>query len=211
MLKRGFFRNPGMFLSWELKDNHPAALVNRIADAGFKWIVHQYGDPVYWPGQYAVEMARETCWKRGLYWGGWSVGVNQELLEMNRPNFWVFNVETDYTDYSATLRSIRLRHPLLPLGVVTDCGLTPAPFIRYNVKCLPECYQQDPDPQNHTPERMVARAKELGWRVVFPVLGVYHNFPLSDYRRAGDGWSVYLEGGMQPADWDTARKWNSAQ
>lgn len=210
-MTRSLFHLPGLFLAWELKDGaSPAALVDRAAACGFRWVVQEYGDPTTAPAASEVALLRQRCHMRGMLYGGWSVGVNVPLLEQAAANFWVFNVETDETDYSIRIGRFRAAHPLYPLGVVTDCGIDARPFVAGNVKCLPECYAEDSDPENHTPARMVARAHELGWREVFPVLGVYHEQPLSSYTLAGDGWSVYLDADMSDDDWRTAAGWNAA-
>jgi len=204
----GVFRYPGMFFGWGIKsgDLDPVQAVNQCADAGFGWVAQEFGDSANEPSPDQITQMRATCHARGLHWAMWEVApTSLERMLAVRPNMWILNVEAP-GDYDSLLADFRLRFPLLPAAVITNGDLDPRPFITRNIKIIPECYQQDD--AGATPERMTALSREMGWRLSFPCLGVYHEYPLANYVRAGDGYSIYLAEEMQVTDWALARQWN---
>ena len=166
------FHTPGLFLAWGLKggDLQPESLANRAADAGFKWVCQEFGDPNTEPNADVIARLRASCHARGIQFGIWEVTPRAlDRLNAIKPNFWVLNVEDDYFDYGPLLSEFRATHPRLEAGVITNCGLNADPFIAHNVKAIPEAYTQD-NP-NATPQNMVNRCHEMGWKVAFPCLG----------------------------------------
>jgi hypothetical protein len=207
-----FFAQPGIFLAWGLLGGEdPKTLVDHVADAGFKWIAQEFGDPTTQPSAAEISALRAECHARGVYYGIWQNRPRDlSILTAQTPNFWILNVESDGYDYSALIQEFRNAHPLLPAAVITngDPIINFKPFIAANIKAIPEAYQnQDP---NTTPQNMVNLMKGFGYTYVFPALGVYDGYPLSSYSRAGDGYSVYLYEGMTDADLVTAHSWNVA-
>lgn len=206
---KSVFSEPGLFFTDGLKSVlwQPENIIDQAADSGFKWVTQEIGDPATQPDDTVLDRMKGACRNRGLKWGIWE-DKPRSLDNFNKysPDLWILNVEDDYFDYGPLLRSFRLRNLLTPAGVVTNCGLNQKPFIRWNIKAMPEAYQQDP--AHLTPATMVARCKQMGWRKVFPVLGMYHAYPLANYVLAGDGYSIYITEGMQTDDWLTAVNWN---
>jgi hypothetical protein len=199
-----FFAQPGVFLAWGLRVGQWSAeqIAQKAVDAGFKWLALECPDEE----DYVLEL-RQACGRHHLYFGIWEVTpTSLDVLERTKPNFWILNVESPGVQYETLLPEFRAKHPLLPAAVVTNGDFDTAPFIKANVKAIPEAYVVD-NPQA-TPAAMVYRMRQQGYTYVFPCLGVYHDYPLANYRLAGNGWSVYSAEGMHDEDWTTAARWN---
>lgn len=186
----------------------PVELAQKMADSGLNWFAQEIGDSNTQPSDELISEFRSECHNYGLHWGIWEVSPRSlDNYHKYKPNFWLLNVESDFWDgYGSLLADFREEHPLLPAGVVTNCDFDAKPFIKYNIKCIPEAYQNVNS--NATPANMVFRAKQMGYKVVFPVLGVWGGYALSKYSRAGNGYSVYYPENMSDADWATAKIWN---
>lgn len=213
------FRFPGVFLTWGIRNAQwtPDAIAQKVHDHGFRWLAQEIGDPETEPPDAQIALLRAACHRLGLYFGTWEVSP-RNLVNFNRyrPNLWVIDAESDeWPGYDNLLTELRKKHPLLPVGVSTDTAIDHKVFIKHNVKVLPQAYQVAdsadlPPDDRHTPENMVGLCRRLGWRVVFPTLGAYHDYPLSDYALTWgndgvDGWSVYAAEMMTDADWLTAQ------
>jgi len=205
-----FFNQPGVWLGWGLRTGEWTGeeIAAKVAGAGFKWVCQEFGDPNTQPTPDEVAALRSACHTHGLYYGIWEVNPqNLDVLQAATPNFWGINLEHHDPIYATLLPEFRAIHPTLPACVITNDDFDPAPFIKANVRAVPEAYQ-NANPQA-TPAAMVQRTKGLGYTYVFPVLGVWNGYPLSSYVRAGDGYSVYIAEEMLEADWGTAKTWNT--
>lgn len=199
-----FFNLPGVFVDTGVVNNtwgDAEGLVSRCQASGVRWICLQVPDN----DDQVIAAVREAMKGRGMYFGIWEWNpTSLDLLNHVKPNFWVLNVEDRIAGANAAeiLPEFRAQHPKLPAGIVTNCDFgDPKPWLAANIRGLPEAYQND-NPQA-TPLNMAYRMRKLGWHYVFPVLGCYHDYPLSNYKLDGqvNGFSVYLAEGMNPPDW----------
>ena len=208
-----FFSQRGVFVAWGLRNGTFTAdqIAARVAGAKMKWITLQ--DP---ETDEEVLSLRTACRAHGLYFGISSASPSVDHLDRYRPNFYIANIETPFPA-APFVKAFRAKRPRLPAAVVTNFGGldTPAqckPWIDAKFACLTECYVND-NPLA-TPERMEFEAVRRGWpqASVFPCLGVYHDFPASNYTdilHSPRGPSIYLAEAMTPADWVTVTGWTT--
>lgn len=219
------FAEPGAFGAWGLANGQyaPAQLADLLKAHGFRWFCQQVGDPTVDPPDEKLAEMKAECHKRGLKYGVWEVDPKDaSAIGHHKPDFYVANCEHRDPRWAelVPLLVAAAKPTKMPLGLVTNLDIDPKPWIAGNVKVLPEAYQM-PEPNgnpNATCPNMVGQARRMGWKKVFPCVGVYDGYPLAAYslRWAGgkdgvDGWSVYLVEGMTAADWDTASRLTAAK
>lgn len=158
-------------------------------------------------------------------------GVGTELLILDkgdgRPDWTtpggagiVYQVEGAVEDTAALARArADLDNPLVVhRAVICTLGVDPAPWLELGITtCMPECYLE----QGPTGLRKAWQAHEDGWPWVWPVCGVYGQWPLSLYvppmptaggedigwpglPLPGHTWGIYLAEGMtDTGSWST--------
>lgn len=188
-------RGRGLFIAWGLTNGTftPTEIAQKAKAHGLAWIALE----VTPENATRVDALQVACAAAGLDFGVWE--VCDKLLGSSpipqRAQFYLANVERG----DALFRPSPLA---VPRGVVTNFGgietvAKAQAYIDAGYDCLPEAYVAD-NPQATIPAQKW-EAYWRGWHTSYPVVGVYHDFPLA---KCGSGWnSIYLAEAMQDSDW----------
>lgn len=190
----------GLFTAWgftatggHITFPDPTALAQRAKSAGFDWIACQ-------TGQHDTEIATEIR-KAGLKYVCWGICPLNPPVKPDAVIVQVENVD-QYNKALAQLDSLPT-----PRACVTTFGNSDTPDLvaPLNAACdlaIVECYIED-DPIHADVDRMLWQAGQYGWSAAVPIIGLYGDAKLADYKSLdlSKGFSVWVAEELDDDQW----------
>ena len=204
---------PGMFVAWGLENKSltPKELIEKLGKSGFKWIALQNTPENL---KYAL-LIKSIASLWDIKVGIWEVPTTasvayQAILDFDA-DFYIANIEENCDlNFPIELNELFFEYKAIVtnFGGISTSELA-RPWINAGFVCLPEAYVNDNS--QATPINQSFEAWRLGWRNIYPVLGVYHDFPVKNYipqLKKVMGYSIYLAEYMRFEDYRDISDYN---